>query len=135
MEAIIKNIEQKPVKRGYFEKIEYNKNMWQTYIEYKQEAISIAKRTNITYTEYLLSKKDIDFVLTAMKSLWCTNYEYGELHKKSKGKIIKIIKKNKALSIIINDVNVLSDLNRLNSRKFYAMMKELITYGKTNKLV
>lgn len=134
MEALVKNIKQKPVTRGYFEKTQYNKNMWQTYVEYKEEAISIAKKTNITYTEYLLSKKDIEFILTSFTALWNATLNYGELHRQAKGKIIKVIKKHKTVSISINGINILSDLNIKDSKKFYAMLKELVTFGKTNKL-
>lgn len=132
MEAIAqlnKNI----TNRGYFEK-ENNDSLWRVYVEYNNNIFYIAKRTNLTYTEYALSDKDIDFILKALTELWTQDHLYEELSKNSKGKTIKLVKEYDEVSFSINKINMFSSLNRRDCKNLYAMLKELSIYGKTNKL-
>ena len=119
----------KPVNRGYFEAIENNA----LYIEHKKEGTCIAKRGNITYTEYCLSDKDIDFIINALAFIW--NEDTNQIvRKRSRGKCIEVIKE-KTMSLKINSVTMIKDLDRSDSRKLYAMFVELKKYGVTNKLI
>lgn len=131
MEAIA--IKENITNRGYFTK-ENNDSLWQTYFEYSNNIYYIAKRTNLTYTEYALSNKDIDFILKALVQLWNNNASYEEVSKTSKGKIIKITKEFDEVSFHINKVQILDNLNKKDCKKLYAMLVELTKYGKTNKL-
>lgn len=131
MEAVA--IRNNIVNRGYFKK-ENEDNLWQTYFEYNNNIYYIAKRTNLTYTEYALSDKDIDFILNSLVKLWNNDFVYEELSKRSKGKIIKLIKDCDEVSFSINKINIFIELNKKDCRRLYAMLKELTIYGKTNKL-
>lgn len=131
MEAIA--IKENITNRGYFKK-ENNDNLWKTYFEYSNNIYYIAKRTNLTYTEYALSDKDVDFILKALIELWTNDYVYEELSKNSKGKVIRLIKEYDEVSFSINKINMFNDLNKKDCKKLYAMLKELTIYGKTNKL-
>lgn len=131
MEAIA--IKENITNRGYFIK-EFDTNSWQTYFEYSNNIYYIARRTNLTYTEYALSKDDVNFILESLTTLWNNDAAYEELLKRSKGKVIKVIKDCCRVKIKINKINILAELTKEDCKKLYAMLKELTIYGKTNKL-
>lgn len=119
----------KPVNRGYFEAVED----YALYIERKEENTYIAKRGNITYTEYCLSDKDLEFILNALVFIW--NESTNQVvRKRSRGKCIEVIKE-KTMSLKINNVTMIKGLDKTESRKLYAMFVELKKYGVTNKLI
>ena len=120
----------KPVCRGYFEGVENNR----LYIEHKDDNTYIAKRGNVTYTEYCLSDKDIDFIINGLSFIWNDKAGSQILRKHSRGKYIELIKE-KTMSLIINDVTMIKGLNKEECRKLYAMFAELKKYGLTNKLI
>lgn len=132
MEAIA--IKENIVNRGYFTK-ENNDSLWQTYFEYNNNVLCIAKKTNLTYTEYSLSEKDVDFILNSLVELWNNDFVYEEVSKRSQGKVIKLIKDCDEVEFSINKINMFIELNKRDCRKLYAMLKELTLYGKTNKLI
>lgn len=133
MEAIA-SINNNIVNRGYFKK-EHDDLLWQTYFECSNNICYVAKRTNLTYTEYSLSNKDIDFILDALTQLWNHDFAYEELARGSQGKIIKLTKEYDEVSLSINKISIFRSLNKRDCRKLYAMLKELTIFGKTNKLV
>lgn len=92
--------------------------------------------------DYKLTYKDIDTILTAIESLWQTNKSYKYEFKSRKKKIvIKSIESsyyevedNRLMYITINDKCMIYALDKYDSRRFYAMLKEIRQYNKTCKL-
>lgn len=121
------------VNRGYFKK-NNDDSLWQTYFEYSNNIFCIAKRTNLTYTEYSLSHKDVDFIIQSLVQLWNNDLDFEVLCKQSKGKILKLSKTYDNVSFSINKITLLSELTVADCRKLYAMLQELVVYKQTNKL-
>lgn len=121
------------VTRGYFRK-ENDDSLWKTYVEYSNNIFYIAKRTDLTYTEYALSHKDVDFILQALTQIWNNGADYEEVTKQSQGKVLRITKQYDNVSFNINKITLLTELTIQDCRKLYAMFKELYICGQTNKL-
>ena len=142
--ARINDITNSPKSRGYFESANYRTNSSRLYLESKDDNVYIAKRNNVSYSEYKLSSKDINYILTALEILWTGKSVYQALSRTSRGKKITIEKVpsgkiqadgNSFIELTINDVTMIMQLDRYDSRRFYALLKELQIFGKSNKLV
>lgn len=91
---------------------------------------------------YKLKYKDIDTILTAIEALWKTNdsFEY-KFKSGNKEIIIKSVKSNyyevednRLMYMTINGKCMIYALDKYDSRRFYAMLKELEQYRKTCRL-
>lgn len=143
--ARINDITNSPKSRGYFESANYRTNSSRLYLESKDDNVYIAKRNNVSYSEYKLSSKDINYILTALEILWKSEKPvYQTLSRTSRGKKITIEKVpsgkiqadgDSFIELTINDVTMIMQLDRYDSRRFYALLKELQIFGKSNKLV
>lgn len=91
---------------------------------------------------YKLSFKDINTILITIEELWKTKDRYQHTFK-SKGKEILIssvpssyyeVEDNRLMYITINNKCMVYALDKYDSRRFYAMLKEMLLYNKTCKL-
>lgn len=138
------DIQRNPITKGSFEFTNMRRRLQDNpiiHIKMLGNKIQISRITCSANDTYTLSPKDIEFILSAIEQLW-SNLNESSLSKAAQGKNIKLciknsdyveVDRNKVLSLNIND-NIIFHGDLHDNRRFYAMLKELLIYGKSNKL-
>lgn len=107
------------------------------YLDENNIKISKKSKFNFYTCQYNLDNTCIEFILENIEVLWKTKKKVA-FTKHYKGKAIKLelvkVNKNCYMNFYINDNIILKHLDITDSRRLYAMLKELYLYGITNKL-